>query len=208
MLKLLWPGLLCTLGENVLNPLISMDPDALTRLQRLQGKQLAVCLRGIDIRLVLTAQQNGIWLNSHQEAVDCAVETEFSALQQLSDPSQLTRLIRENKLQIDGDLQTLQQFSQFFQQLNPDWQEKLAALLGDAVAHKATRAIVSLQHGIRHYLQQTDQTIQQLAQDELRLTPVAAEVQQFSREVSTVAGRTELLQRQLAGLLSQLQASS
>jgi ubiquinone biosynthesis protein UbiJ len=185
-----------------------MDPDALARLQRLQGKQLAVCLRGIDIRLVLTAQPNGIWLNSHQEAVDCSVETEFSALQQLSDPSQLTRLIRENKLQIDGDLQTLQQFSQFFQQLNPDWQERLSAFLGDAVAHKAARAIVALQQGIRNYLQQADQTIQELAQDELRLTPVAAEVQQFSREVSTLAGRTELLQRQLAGLLPQLQASS
>ncbi len=208
MLKLLWPGLLCTLGEKVLNPLINMDPDALLRLQRLQGKQLAVCLRGIDLRLVLTAQPNGIWLNSHQEVVDCSVETEFSALQQLSDPSQLTRLIRENKLQIDGDLQTLQQFSQFFQQLNPDWQEKLSALLGDAVAHKAARAIVALQQGIRNYLQQADQTIQELAQDELRLTPVAAEVQQFSREVSTLAGRTELLQRQLAGLLPQLQASS
>ncbi len=208
MLKLLWPGLLCTLGEKVLNPLISMDPDALLRLQRLQGKQLAVCLRGIDLRLVLTAQPNGIWLNSHQEVVDCSVETEFSALQQLSDPSQLTRLIRENKLQIDGDLQTLQQFSQFFQQLNPDWQEKLSALLGDTVAHKAARAIVALQQGIRNYLQQADQTIQELAQDELRLTPVAAEVQQFSREVSTLAGRTELLQRQLAGLLPQLQASS
>jgi ubiquinone biosynthesis protein UbiJ len=208
MLKLLWPGLLCTLGEKVLNPLISMDPDALMRLQRLQGKQLAVCLRGIDIRLVLTAQPNGIWLNSHQEVVDCAVETEFSALQQLSDPSQLTRLIRENKLQIDGDLQTLQQFSQFFQQLNPDWQEKLSTLLGDVVAHKTARAIVALQQGIRNYLQQADQTIQELAQDELRLTPVAAEVQQFSREVSTLAGRTELLQRQLAGLLPQLQASS
>ena len=141
MLKLLWPGLLCTLGEKVLNPLISMDPDALMRLQRLQGKQLAVCLRGIDIRLVLTAQPNGIWLNSHQEVVDCAVETEFSALQQLSDPSQLTRLIRENKLQIDGDLQTLQQFSQFFQQLNPDWQERLSVYLGDAAAHKVAGGI-------------------------------------------------------------------
>ena len=114
----------------------------------------------------------------------------------------------KNKLQIDGDLQTLQQFSQFFQQLNPDWQEKLSTLLGDVVAHKTARAIVALQQGIRNYLQQADQTIQELAHDELRLTPVAAEVQQFSREVSTLAGRTELLQRQLAGLLPQLQASS
>lgn len=208
MLKLLLPGLLCTIGEKVLNPLIQLYPDAQTRLHRLQGKQFAVQLRGIPFRLVLTAQQNGIWLNTHDETVDCSIDTEISALQQLSDPSQLTRLIREDKLRIDGDLQTLQQFSQFFQQLQPDWQEHLSAYIGDAAAHRVAGIIQLLEQHIRQYLQQSEQTFRELAQDELRLTPVAAEVQQFSQDVSTLARRTELLQRQLAGLLPQLQALS
>jgi ubiquinone biosynthesis protein UbiJ len=208
MLKLLLPGLLCTIGEKVLNPLIQLDPDAQARLHRLQGKQFAVQLRGIPFRLVLTAQQNGIWLNSHDETVDCSIDTDISALQQLSDPSQLTRLIREDKLRIEGDLQTLQQFSQFFQQLQPDWQESLSAYIGDAAAHRVAGIIKLLEQHIRQYLQQSEQTFRELAQDELRLTPVAAEVQQFSQDVSTLARRTELLQRQLAGLLAQLQASS
>ncbi len=208
MLKLLLPGLLCTIGEKVLNPLIQLDPDAQARLHRLQGKQFAVQLRGIPFRLVLTAQQNGIWLNSHDETVDCSIDTDISALQQLSDPSQLTRLIREDKLRIEGDLQTLQQFSQFFQQLQPDWQEQLSVYVGDAAAHRIAGIIQVLQHHIRHYLEQSELTLRELAQDELRLTPVAAEIQQFSQDVSAIAGRTELLQRQLAGLLAQLQASS
>lgn len=208
MLKLLLPGLLCTIAEKVLNPLIQMDPDAQARLHRLQGKQFAVQLRGMQLRLVLTAQQNGIWLNSHDEVVDCSIETDISALQQLSDPSQLTRLIREDKLRIDGDLQTLQQFSQFFQQLQPDWQERLSAYIGDAAAHRVANLIKLLHNHIRQYLQQSELTVRELAQDELRLTPVHAEVQQFSQDVSALAGRTELLQRQLAGLLPQLQAQS
>lgn len=205
MLNLL-PGLICTLGEKVLNPLIQMDPEAQQRLSRLQGKQFAIRLRGIDFRLVLTAQQNGIWLNSHQEPVDCSVDTDITVLQQLSDPSQLTRLIREDKLTIAGDLQTLQQYSQFFQQLNPDWQERLSTYIGDAAAHKIAKGIQSVQHSLQHYLQQSELTVVELAQDELRLTPVQTEVQQFSREVSAVAARTDLLQRQLAGLLQQSQA--
>lgn len=208
MLKLLLPGLLCTIAEKVLNPLIQMDPDAQARLHRLQGKQFAVQLRGMQLRLVLTAQQNGIWLNSHDEVVDCSIETDISALQQLSDPSQLTRLIREDKLRIDGDLQTLQQFSQFFQQLQPDWQERLSAYIGDAAAHRVANLIKLLHNHIRQYLQQSELTVRELAQDELRLTPVHAEVQQFSQDVSALAGRTELLQRQLAGLRPQLQAQS
>ncbi len=208
MLKLLLPGLLCTIAEKVLNPLIQMDPDAQARLLRLQGKQFAVQLRGMQLRLVLTAQQNGIWLNSHDEVVDCSIETDISALQQLSDPSQLTRLIREDKLRIDGDLQTLQQFSQFFQQLQPDWQERLSAYIGDAAAHRVANLIKLLHNHIRQYLQQSELTVRELAQNELNLTPVHTEVQQFSQDVSALAGRTELLQRQLAGLLPQLQAQS
>lgn len=208
MLKLLLPGLLCTIGEKVLNPLIQLDPDAQARLTRLQGKQFAVQIRGIPWRLVLTAQPNGIWLNSHEETVDCSIEAELSALQQLSDPSHLTRLIREDKLRITGDLQTLQQFSQFFQQLQPDWQERLSNYIGDAPAHRVAAIITLIQQYLRQYLEQSEQTFRELAQDELRLTPVGAEIQQFSQEVSALAARTELLQRQLAGLIPQLQASS
>ncbi len=206
MLKLLLPALCCTVAEQLLNPLIALDPDSKARLQRLQGKQLAFRLRGFGWRLVITAQQNGLWLNSHDEAVDCAIEVDASALKQLTDPSQLTRLIREDKLQITGDLPTLQQFSAFFQQLNPDWQEKLSLYTGDAIAHKTGLVFRQLQQGLAHHWQQQQQNLQELLQDELRVSPVAAELQQFSREVSALSGRTELLQRQLTQLLAQQQA--
>jgi len=196
MLPLL-PSLAVSLAEKLLNPVLKADPAALPALQKLQGKQLGFALRGLPLRLVFTAQADGLWLNQHQEALDCSVEADWQALQQLRDPSQLTRLIREGKLDITGDIQTLQQFSQFSQQLDPDWDAWLARYVGDALAHKAGLLIRHSLKALQQHLQQTELALQELMQDELQLSPHASELNRFSNDVSQIAARTEHLQQQL-----------
>jgi ubiquinone biosynthesis accessory factor UbiJ len=200
MLTQLLPTLLCSVAEPVLNKVIALDPAALTRLQALQGRQLALELTDLKLRVVLTAQPNGIWLNQHREAVDCVVTTNLSSLRQLRDPSQLTRLIRENALDITGDLQQLQKFNDFFSRLNPDWAEHLSGYIGDAAAHKVALTMQQMQQLIQARLQLADQSVTALLQDELNLSPVAAELEQFSQQVSFVNARTDKLAQQLQQL--------
>ncbi len=199
-LPALIPQLCCLIAEPVLNAVIKLDPQAQARLQGLQGRQLAVVLTDLKVRLVLTAQPNGIWLNLHQEPVDCVVTTRLSSLKQLQDPSQLTRLIREEMLDIDGDLAQLQKFSQFFQQLNPDWAEHLSGYVGDAAAHRISSQISQLLQLLSLKLQQSEQQLAALALEELKLSPVGAELAQFSTEVSQLQARTEQLARRLQQL--------
>lgn len=194
----LLPALVCAVGEPLLNKIIQLDSQVQKRLQPLVGKQLAFELAELNWRLVLTAQPNGIWLNQHQETVDCSVRTKLGSLQQLTDPAQLTRLIRADELQIEGDLATLQKFSQFFSTLEPDWQEYLSGYLGDAPTHQIARILQHLSSQLRQKLQSHDQTLTELCQDELALTPAPAAVSEFSQQVSTLAGRTELLAQKIA----------
>ena len=56
----LLPSLLCSVAEPVLNKVITLDPAAFARLQSLQGRQLAFELTDLKLRIVLTAQANGI----------------------------------------------------------------------------------------------------------------------------------------------------
>mgnify|MGYP001171501494 CR=1 FL=1 len=198
------PPLLSAFGiavlEPVLNRLINMDPAAMARLAPLAGKQLAVDLLDTPVQLVITAQADGLWLNSHGDAVDCRVKVRLGALKQLSDPANITKLIRANDLDIEGDLATLQKFSQFFGQLNPDWQEELAKVIGDANAYRAAQLLQGVTNYLQQQWQQTEQTLQTLAHDELHLTPSAVELKQFSHEVRALEARAAHLQQQLTKL--------
>ena len=81
------------------------------------------------------------------------------------------------------------------QHLNPDWEQQLSQWLGDALAHKVAIAIKQLQLYIQTQLQQLEQATVELAQDELALSPTQAEMNQFSRDVSQLQARLDVLSR-------------
>uniref|UniRef100_A0A486XT27 Ubiquinone biosynthesis accessory factor UbiJ n=1 Tax=Rheinheimera sp. BAL341 TaxID=1708203 RepID=A0A486XT27_9GAMM len=197
MLPLL-PQLLCSVAETAISRLIAMDANAKPRLTRLAGKQLSFRLTELPTTWVLLATENGILLNQHDEAVDCAITTDLASLRLLRDPSQLTRLIKADALQIDGDIQVAQSYSNFFQQLEPDWQQTLSRYLGDVLAHKVTKSLQQLQQYLAEKSLQLQRMSSELAQDELQLSPTNAEMAQFSTAVSLLAARVDKLQQQLA----------
>lgn len=199
MLPLL-PQLLCAVAEKTMARLIAMDPHAAGRLSRLHGKQLSFRLREWPVTLVLSASARGILFNQHDEATDCAIATDLASLRLLRDPSQLTRLIKADALQIDGDIQVAQQYSHFFQQLDPDWQQTLSAYVGDTAAHKIALSLKQIHQYLSNKTSALQQLGTELAQDELQLTPTATEMAQFSSAVSELAAKADVMQQQLQAL--------
>ena len=199
MLPLL-PQLLCAAGEKAVAQLIAMDPKAQGRLSRLTGKQLSFRLKEWPMTVVLSTTAQGMLFNQHDEAVDCAIQTDIASLRLLRDPSQLTRLIKADALQIDGDIQVAQQYSAFFQQLDPDWQQTLSRYVGDALAHKIARSTQQLHQYLSSKASAVQQLSTELLQDELQLSPGAAELAQFSAAVSLLAAKADILQQQLQHL--------
>lgn len=196
MLPLL-PQFACSLAESLVARLIAMDPDAIGQLKRLQGRQLAFRLKEWPHSIVLTASHDRIVFNQHEENVDCHISTDLASLKLLRDPSQLTRLIRNDALQIDGDIQVAQQYSHFFQALNPDWQQHLSGYVGDAMAHKLALSLQQIRQYINQKAELLSQDLTELAQDELRLSPCSGELSRFSDDVSQLAARADKLQQQL-----------
>jgi len=196
MLPLL-PQLICAVAERLSKQLIQLDSDCQPALARLQGKQLAITLRDLKLTVVVSASKDSLLFNQHDETTDCRISADISTLKQLRDPSQLTRLIKTDALQIEGDLQVAQLFSQFIQQLNPDWQSALAQYIGDAQTYKLSSTLQQLQQYLQFKAKQLAQLHVELAQDELLLTPSRQETEQFSQQLSELEARVELLRRQL-----------
>jgi ubiquinone biosynthesis accessory factor UbiJ len=196
----LLPQLFCAAAEKAMARIIAMDPQARSRLARLAGKQLSFRLKEWPITLVLSANAEELLFNQHDDTVDCAIQTDLASLRLLRDPSQLTRLIKADALQIDGDIQIAQHYSNFFQQLEPDWQQTLSTYLGDAVAHKVARSLVQAQQYVTAKATELQQQSVEMAQDELRLSPSQAEMAEFSNAVSQLAARVDVLQQQLLAI--------
>lgn len=196
MLPLL-PQLLCAAAEATVAGIINLDPNAKQGLAKLQGKQLSFTLRELSLTLVITATADALLFNQHNEATDCAISTDLASLKQLRDPSQLTRLIKADALQIDGNIQVAQQFSRFFEQLDPDWGQALSVYIGDAAAHRVASILQQLQHYIAEQSLQLQQLTTELAQDELKLSPTSIELALFSQHVSEISAKVALLQQQL-----------
>tara|TARA_R110002126_G_scaffold43555_14_gene124901 strand:- start:1476 stop:2084 length:609 start_codon:yes stop_codon:yes gene_type:complete len=200
MFSALLPQFLCASAERLCHSLINMDNGATARMQKLQGKQLAFTVREFNYRIVLTAGTDRLLFNQHNEAVDCAITTDLASLRQLRDASQLTRLIKADALQIEGDIHVAQQYSYFLQSLDPDWQEALSGYVGDAMAHKIAISFRQLQQYLSNKAALLDNTATMLAQDELLLTPTSLELQQFSQQVSELNARVARLAASLPGV--------
>lgn len=139
--------LLTSVIEQGLNHLLALDEDSAKRLQSLAGKQLIVQLKewsqpfalafsaqGVDVlALPLTPEAIIATLDKQQ----CFVQTQLSALPELKQSSQLTAMIRQGVLSVDGELNIAQQASELFAKLDIDWEEVLASRTSDVFAHQA-----------------------------------------------------------------------
>lgn len=66
---------------------------------------------------------------------ECYISVSLFALPELKQTSQLTKLIKQNKLDFYGDLGIAQKFSQVISDIEFDFEESLSAYVGDAGAY-------------------------------------------------------------------------
>ncbi|MCV5224257.1 SCP2 sterol-binding domain-containing protein, partial [Escherichia coli] len=65
----------------------------------------------------------------------CYLSLNLSVLPELRDQANITRLIKQDKLELEGDIQLAQKFSQLMTDCKPDIEEWLSRVTGDVVAH-------------------------------------------------------------------------
>ena len=122
--------------EPLINNLLKDDASAEEKLNKLNGKSFSVQLTNLSIQLKLSVNEQKLYLSSNIEGADCKVVTTTDQLKQLSDASQLTKLIKEDKLELEGDLAIAQAFSGLLMDNDINWQNALAKYVGDGMAYR------------------------------------------------------------------------
>lgn len=138
--------------EKIIGTALSMDPVARRRIEALNGKVISLQTHSPELDVLLLINSNGINLFSpeadtgdkdeHAISYDASIESpSLELIKQLiksQDPSHLLG-DTNSELIISGDTLLVQQCRAIFRELDIDWEESLAHVIGDIAAHQVGR---------------------------------------------------------------------
>ncbi|MEY6431624.1 SCP2 sterol-binding domain-containing protein [Thioalkalicoccus limnaeus] len=188
------PDAALALVERALNQVIALDPEGARRLAALQGRVILIEFSGFGTRFYLLPGVDRLQLfGAYDAAPDCTLRGTPLALARIGLTERRTDSLFTGDVEVDGDTALAQQFGQFIAELDIDWEEQLAHLIGDSLAHQigetaraagdwGQRSGDTLIRDLREYLQ-----------EEARLVPTDYEVRAFIAEVDTLRDDVERL---------------
>ncbi|MEJ2143354.1 MAG: SCP2 sterol-binding domain-containing protein [Gammaproteobacteria bacterium] len=194
--------------ENALNQYLQLDPDSQQMLAKMEGKCLAIELKGLDITLYLLVDTKGIQIFSDfPETPDATLsgtpmELFGLALEKQPGPATFT-----DGVKISGDTGLGQSFKRLFDSLDIDWEEHVSRYTGDIVAHKLGNLF---RMGVDWQQQASDiirQDISEYLLQEDQLVPEKTELEAFYSQIDTLRDDTERLQVRIQRLKSRLSDS-
>ena len=185
--------------ETAINALLWREKALKPARQRLIGKVLRIVLKEFSSPLVLVFSERQVdVLGAWEGEADCTVITRVSVLPQLRNRQQLTALIRNNDLEVQGDLQVVQNLVSLADLAEFDPAELLAPYTGDIAAEGVSKLLRGGAKFLQHGLARQQRYVAETLTEEWRLAPGALEVAWFAEETAAV-------ERELAALAKRLE---
>jgi len=195
--------------ETALNQYIKMDVAASAQLSKLEGKAIAIELQGWDFTLYLLPDAQGIQVMSEYTGEpDTIIKGSPIALFNMSQGESTAATMREQNISIEGDLELGQEFSQFFKQLDIDWEEQIARVSAkftsesnaDVIARKLGRAVQGFQQWQSQAKDVLERNIAEYLQQESQILPTAEEIKPFFKAVDILRNDVDRLEARIKRL--------
>lgn len=187
--------------ETTLNTLINDDPELGRRLARLKGQVIQVHLKEVNKTLTFIFSQQIDVLANYEGQPDCYLSLNLSVLPELREQSNITKLIKQDKLVLEGDIQLAQKFSQLMSDCKPDIEEWLSRVTGDVVAHTLVQGAKTMVDGVKSELRKQQSHLAQAVTEEWRIAPPPLEVAYFCDQVDEVRSQAARVEARLNQLL-------
>ncbi|QIA64599.1 hypothetical protein GT360_14380 [Vibrio astriarenae] len=190
--------------ETALNLCINESSDAQQRLARLKGKVIRVHIKELNHGLTFVFSQQIDVLAAYEGEPDCDLSLSLAVLPELKDQSNITRLIKQDKLVLEGDIQLAQSLAKLFDEAKPDVEEWLSKATGDAFAHSAVYSVKQVGQFVQQRAQRHQRHIAEVLTEEWRIAPAPLEVAHFCDQVDDVKSQAAQVEARLNALLETL----
>jgi ubiquinone biosynthesis protein UbiJ len=190
--------------EQAINAVLKLDPDSSALLSRFNGKVIALQMEGTGLILYCLPASDGMnIMTAYEGPVDTTLSGRPWAMLRLA-LGDSKKVLFSGEVTISGDVELGQRFKQTLDRLDIDWEEHLARLTNDVVAHKANYFAREVGSWLRNASERLSRDGAEYLQQEVYATPTRADVEDFYRGVETLRDDVERLAARLQMLTSQL----
>ncbi len=122
--------------ETVINHYLSLDPEVLDKLAELEPKVIAVEITELNKIVYFSPQQSGLLVAEKYEGVANATLIGSSlALLKMSVTKDVAPMMLKGEVEIKGDVRLGRSFKKILSEMEIDWEEFAARIIGDSPAH-------------------------------------------------------------------------
>jgi ubiquinone biosynthesis protein UbiJ len=188
--------------EQAINRTIALDPEGAARLTPLQGRVICIELAGFGTRLYLVPAGTALHVyGDYAGEPDCVLRGSPLALARMGVTAHKEDSLFSGEVAVEGDTGLAQAFGEFAGGLDIDWEERLARLLGDPLAHRLGAGARSAGRWGRRSADTLAEDLREYLQEEARILPTRYEVEEFLGAVDTLRDDTERLSARIERLL-------
>ncbi|PMN48566.1 hypothetical protein BCT31_05895 [Vibrio lentus] len=187
--------------ETSLNTFVNDDPALVRRLSRLKGQIIQVNLKELNKTLTFVFSQQIDVLSDYEGQPDCYLSLNLSVLPELREQSNITKLIKQDKLILEGDIQLAQKFAQLMTDCKPDLEEWLSRVTGDVVAHTLVQGVKNVGGLVAKQATKHQNHLAQVLTEEWKIAPAPLEVAHFCDQVDDVKSSAARFEAKLNALL-------
>ncbi|WP_347368674.1 ubiquinone biosynthesis accessory factor UbiJ [Vibrio vulnificus] len=187
--------------ETSLNVLVKDNPDLEKRLLRLKGQVIQVHLQELNKTLTFIFSQQIDVLANYEGQPDCYLSLKLAVLPELREQANITKLIKQDKLILEGDIQLAQKFAQLITDAKPDVEEWVSRVTGDVVAHSLAQGVKNVGGFVGRQAKKQQHHLAQMITEEWRLAPGPLEVAYFCDQVDDAKSDLARLEARLQKLL-------
>jgi len=184
--------------ESVINRYLALDPEMLGKLAEFDGKVIKLEMTGINKTLYMLPNEAGIQVLAEYDGdADTVLRGTPISLFKMSLVSNAANLLLKGEIEISGDTRLGHRFKNVFSQMDIDWSEPLAGLLGDSLAYQLQQTGSKLGRWGKQSVKSVSSSFSEYLQEESRDVVTETELEIFNENVDRLRNDVDRLQAKI-----------
>ncbi len=187
--------------EQAGNRLLSLDAEANAKLVDFTDKVIHIHINDLQLDYFILFPGGSLVVKEQSERPATAtISGKLSAFLAAATQENTGDAFFTGELHFSGEINTARQFQEFIQSLQIDWQEPISQIFGDLAGQTISTGIEKAGSFCKAFLTNLKQDVPEYLQEEIQVTPSAAEQEIFFEQIDLVRSQTDRLNARIERL--------